>query len=100
MEKKYLEVIYNGKLIGAFENVTKFEERENEIYLESDDGNYTIKRNTSLPEFYGKWFSPELQLGFDEYKLCGRRTLRTHTDNLNEKTTKQVSLQNIIRGNN
>lgn len=84
MEKKYLELIYNGNLIGAFEDVTRFEERENEIYLESADGNFTIPRNTTLPSYYGKWFSAQLQLGFDEYNLCGRRSLRRHSNNLQD----------------
>lgn len=89
MEKKYLELTYNGKLIGAFEDVKVFEERENEIYVESADGNYTIPKNTTLPSYYGKWYSPQLRLGFDEYNLVCRRTLRKHTDEL--KYAKRVS---------
>jgi len=84
MEKKYLELIYNGRIIGAFEDVKVFEERENEIYLESADGNYTIPKNTALPNYYGKWYSPQLRLGFDSYNLCGRRTLRRHSNNLQD----------------
>ena len=95
MEKKYLELSYNGKLIGAFEDVKKVEERDNgnELYVESADGNYTIPKNTTLPSYYGKWYSPQLRLGFDEYNLVCRRTLRSHTDNLNPRMVKQGSIK-------
>ena len=92
MEKKYLELIYNGRIIGAFEDVKVFEERDNEIYLESADGNYTIPKNTTLPNYYGKWYSPQLRLGFDSYNLCGRRTLRRHSNDLDERMVKRVDL--------
>jgi len=92
MEKKYLELTYNGKLIGAFEDVKVFEERENEIYLECADGNFTIPKNTTLPSYYGKWYSPQLHLGFDEYNLCGRRALRRHSNDLDKRIVKRVDL--------
>lgn len=88
MEKKYLELIYNGNLIGAFEDVTRFEERNNgnELYVESADGNYTItKQRNGYYNFNG--------LPFNEYNYCCRRTLRNHTDNLNPTMSRQVNIK-------
>lgn len=88
MEKKYLELVFNGKLIGAFEDVTVFEERDNgnELYVESADGNYTIRRDrNSYFNFKG--------IPFNGYNCCCRRTLRSHTDNLNPTMSKQVNIK-------
>ncbi len=88
MEKKYLELVLNGNLIGAFEDVKVFEERDNgnEIYLESADGNYTIRKNQNgYYNFNG--------IPFNEYNYCCRRTLRSHTDNLNPRMSKQVNIK-------
>jgi len=88
MEKKYLELSLDGNLIGAFEGVTKFEERDNgnELYVESADGNYTIRRRENgYYSFKG--------LPFNEYNYCCRRTLRSHTDNLNPRMSKQVNIK-------
>jgi len=87
MEKKYLELVFNGKLIGAFEDVTVFEERDNgnTLYVESADGNYTITRNRSgYFNFKG--------IPFNGYNCCCRRTLRSHTNDLDDRMTKRVDL--------
>ena len=87
MEKKYLELINNGMLVGAFEDVTVFEERNNgnEIYLESADGNYTLTKQNGRFVFNG--------LTFTGYNYCCRRTLRNHTNNLESKRVAKVNLR-------
>lgn len=91
MEKKYLELSYNGVLVGAFEDVKKLEKDERgTLTIESADGNYTIPRVV----YGGKevYYIKELALPFDNYKLVCRRTLRGHTNNLDDKVVKQVKI--------
>ena len=77
MEKKYLELINNGYLRGAFEDVKVFEDRGDQgLYVESADGTFT------LPLTNRGWEFREAGIHFDEYKLCGRRALRKHTNDL------------------
>lgn len=86
MEKKYLELINRGNLIGAFEDVKVFEDREDQgLYVESADGTFT------LPVSGRGWEFKEAGIYFTEYKLCGRRTLRNHTNDL--QNVKKVQLK-------
>lgn len=84
MEKKYLELYNRGRLIGAFEDVTKFEESEdgNTISVESADGNYTLTRDSVYGEY--KLNTGKCYLYFDSYNYCCRRTIRNHTNNLKD----------------
>lgn len=81
MEKKYLEIKRNGITLGAFEDVTKFEETENGFKIESADGNFEfVKSEDGLYLDKIKKFP----MVFDSYKMCGRRSFRRHTNNENK----------------
>lgn len=88
MEKKYLELITRGKLIGAFEDVKVFEDRGDQgLYVESADGTFTLP----VSEMGQGWKFREAGIYFNEYKLCGRRSLRNHTNDL--QNVKKVQLK-------
>lgn len=70
-EKKYLEVSYKGMLVGAFENVTNFQETEDKsvISFNSDDGAFTYEKDVN--DIYS---CEENHIIFTSYRLIGRRT--------------------------
>ena len=47
MEKRDLEVLVNGCIIGAFENVRDVVETENSISFKSDDGEYKYEKGAN-----------------------------------------------------
>lgn len=76
MEKKYLEIIMNGVKVGAFENVTNLRESENEISFDSDDGSLTFTKEGNY------WINRNIRCMFQDYNLCGRRSLLRHADQI------------------
>lgn len=81
MEKKYLELKLNGRIVGVFEDVKVFEDRGDQgLYVESEDGNYEIP----VTDNSCGWHFKQLHMIFDSYNLCGRRSLKRHTNNLRQ----------------
>lgn len=75
MEKKYLIVKCGDRELGAFENVTRFEEDKEAGTLKftSDEGSFEYERNE-----YGFYTCEDCFIKFDSYQYCGRRTLNNH----------------------
>lgn len=77
MEKKYLIVKLNGRELGAFENVTSFEQvTPEQIKFTSDEGTFVYNKITN--ETGSGWVSDDCDIYFDDYQLVGRRTLNRH----------------------
>lgn len=73
MEKKYLETLINGRIMGAFDNVRNFTQTENSVSFDSDDGSFTYTKDAS-----GMYRCPENNIKFDSCNLICRRTLLNH----------------------
>lgn len=88
MEKKYLIVKLNGHELGAFENVTSFEQvTPEQIKFTSDEGTFVY--NKIINEIGSGWVSDDCDIYFDDYQLAGRRTLNRHAP---EGQRKRVSI--------
>ena len=77
MEKRDLEVLVNGCIIGAFENVRDVVETENSISFKSDDGEYKYEKGAN-----GIYKCVEAtcldRIRFTDYKIQVRRTTKAH----------------------
>lgn len=79
MEKRDLEVKYNGRTLGAFENVTNVVEGMNDdnqetLSFDSDDGHFDFTK-----QFSGLYEDPNhLNIKFTSYNVQVRRTTYNH----------------------
>ena len=83
MEKRDLEVLVNGCIIGAFENVRDVVETEDSISFKSDDGEYKYEKGVN--GIYKCVEADEAakatcldRIRFTDYKIQVRRTTKAH----------------------
>lgn len=84
MEKKYLEILGNGKIIGAFEDVKNVEEktegRNKVLSFDSSEGHFNFKQILDYKGDKVGYLEDAGRIAFEAYRVVGRRTLLRHAD--------------------